>query len=250
MLHRVAAVLFAVSALVGPAVVREADACGIKLTIKTPKRVSMRARTPTRAMGDRPVVAAQPDRKPIAAGPAKPASRTLVARGTEPAPTPASAPAPKPAPAPTPAPTPAPPPAPPVETVAAAQPRPTPEPAETKPAETKPVKPADVFKRSEVYFGVGHAEVSAPMKRSLARTARYLANNADARIVVEGHADPTGQAEKNLELSEQRAEAVRDHLVSTGVDSSRIEVKAFGDTQLKYGRRDGRNRRVLVDLAK
>ena len=38
--------------------------------------------------------------------------------------------------------------------------------------------------------------------------------------------------------------------VSAGVDASRIDVNAFGDTKLKYGARDGRNRRVAIEATK
>ena len=51
-------------------------------------------------------------------------------------------------------------------------------------------------------------------------------------------------------LSQARAEFVRDYLVSAGIDGGRLEVKAFGDTKLKYGKKDARNRRVFVDAKK
>jgi OmpA-OmpF porin, OOP family len=50
----------------------------------------------------------------------------------------------------------------------------------------------------------------------------------------------------NMALSQTRADAVRDYLVNAGIDSSRIEVNAYGDTKLKYGRTDPRNRRVSI----
>jgi peptidoglycan-associated lipoprotein len=65
-------------------------------------------------------------------------------------------------------------------------------------------------------------------------------------VIVEGHADPTGNPDDNLALAQQRAELVRDQLVSAGIDGSRIEVISYGDTRLKYGRADGRNRRAAV----
>ena len=71
--------------------------------------------------------------------------------------------------------------------------------------------------------------------------------NADGAIMLEGHADPSGSPDANQALSQSRADAVKDAIVSAGGDGSRIEVQAFGDTKLKYGRTDGRNRRVLVE---
>jgi outer membrane protein OmpA-like peptidoglycan-associated protein len=50
-----------------------------------------------------------------------------------------------------------------------------------------------------------------------------------------------------MTLSQQRAEAARDYLISRGIDASRVEVVGYGDTRTKYDRTDGRNRRVVVD---
>lgn len=85
------------------------------------------------------------------------------------------------------------------------------------------------------------------MKKQLDRTARWLTANADVRVSIEGHADPSGTPEDNMTLSRARAEAVRDYLASVGVDTSRMDVEGFGDTKLKYGAADGRNRRVTVE---
>jgi outer membrane protein OmpA-like peptidoglycan-associated protein len=47
-------------------------------------------------------------------------------------------------------------------------------------------------------------------------------------IRVTGHADPLGEAQYNLDLSQKRADAVRAQLISLGVDAARIEVGAAG----------------------
>ena len=47
-------------------------------------------------------------------------------------------------------------------------------------------------------------------------------------------------------LGQKRAEAVRDYLAAAGIDQSRMEVVSYGDTRLKYGRTDPRNRRVAI----
>ncbi len=96
----------------------------------------------------------------------------------------------------------------------------------------------------ELFFGLGRANVGS--KASIQKTVAWLAAHGSASIVVEGYADPSGSAAANMALSEQRAEAVRDALVAAGADGSRIEVQAFGDTKLHYGRSDGRNRRVVI----
>jgi outer membrane protein OmpA-like peptidoglycan-associated protein len=145
----------------------------------------------------------------------------------------------------------------PVEEVKA--PPPTPTPAPTPPDDNKvvaseppvqethsrpaPVAKAKAVRATEVFFSSGSTKVNASQ---LNRMAKSLSDNADVSVTIEGYADPTGNHDDNMTLSQSRAEAVRDYLSSQGVDSSRMEVKAYGDTKLKYGHSDGRNRRVAI----
>lgn len=109
--------------------------------------------------------------------------------------------------------------------------------------------PARAETRSEVYFTVGSTSLSASAKTELAAKAKWITDHSDAQLALEGYADPTGSAEANMLLSQARAEAVRDFLISAGVDRARLEVRAFGSTKLEYGTTDRRNRRVQL-LAK
>src|SRR5690606_19985186 len=61
------------------------------------------------------------------------------------------------------------------------------------------------------------------------RLARFLEENPDRNIAIEGHTDASGTASYNRELSRQRAEAVRQALVDRGIASSRIEIRALGE---------------------
>ncbi len=76
----------------------------------------------------------------------------------------------------------------------------------------------------------------------------------DTRIVVEGHADGTGEDAYNRELSHRRAAAVRDVLITHGVAAERIEIRAFGEGEPLVEELDGRalslNRRVVVHLVR
>lgn len=197
------------------------------------------ARKPLRTEAARNVVAARPNRTPIAAGPPQDPNRRIVAT-SEPKDTPETAPpaAAPPVAAP-------PPPPPPPERIATATPKaepkeaaPTPTPERSRPAAVKPGAVHD-----EVYFTLGSFK-SDP--RMLARAVRWLTNNKDVQVVIEGHADPSGSHEGNLALGQKRAESVRDILVSAGIEESRLEVISYGDTRLRYGRMDGRNRRAAI----
>ncbi|HEY0251099.1 MAG TPA: OmpA family protein, partial [Kofleriaceae bacterium] len=102
--------------------------------------------------------------------------------------------------------------------------------------------------QTEVYFGLGSSSIGN--RAALDKAASWLKANADVTAEIGGHADPTGSPEGNMTLSQARADGVRDYLVGAGVDASRLHVHAFGDTQLKYGRDDQRNRRVIVEAKK
>ena len=56
----------------------------------------------------------------------------------------------------------------------------------------------------------------------------YLQNKPDARLTLEGHADPRGSLEYNQALSQRRVDRVRGFLVALGVPAPNIQTKAFG----------------------
>jgi outer membrane protein OmpA-like peptidoglycan-associated protein len=57
---------------------------------------------------------------------------------------------------------------------------------------------------------------------------KYLQSKPDAKLILEGHADPRGSAAYNQTLSERRVERTRSFLVDNGVPAGNIETKAFG----------------------
>ena len=68
------------------------------------------------------------------------------------------------------------------------------------------------------------------------------------KVRIEGHTDDKGNDKKNLKLSQDRADAVRDYLVNAGIEAGRLEAQGFGETRpiADNKARDGRdaNRRV------
>jgi len=81
--------------------------------------------------------------------------------------------------------------------------------------------------------------------------ARAKLTRAD-KIIVTGHTDNKGTAAYNKKLSLRRAQAVRDYLVSLGVDAKKIEVRGMGLTQpvADNSTEEGRakNRRVELEV--
>lgn len=69
---------------------------------------------------------------------------------------------------------------------------------------------------------------------------------ASVRVRIEGHTDSSGGRTINVALSQRRAQAVADYLVSQGIAADRLEVQGYGYDRPLPGRRasDGANRRV------
>lgn len=88
----------------------------------------------------------------------------------------------------------------------------------------------------------------------LDKVAALALRYAGVSISVDGHTDTTGSAESNLALSQARADAVRDALVSRGVPATQLSSKGYGETQplLPDDSEDNKakNRRVVFSVVK
>ena len=84
----------------------------------------------------------------------------------------------------------------------------------------------------------------------LAQLAQTIVAMPDIHIKLDGFADTRGDAEYNLALSERRVEFIRDQFVAAGVDPSRINVSAHGESPAQDESLDSYalERRVSVEL--
>lgn len=84
-----------------------------------------------------------------------------------------------------------------------------------------------------VHFGFDDAAVRQQDEAALERFAQVASNYyKGANITIEGFADPAGSAAYNLRLSRERADAVRDFLVSKGLDGATLRTVGYGKTRL------------------
>lgn len=96
------------------------------------------------------------------------------------------------------------------------------------------VTPEEQLKRdfakvgSTVLFDFDSSALSDYAQRTLDRQAGFLKARPQARVIIGGHADERGTREYNLALGERRATAVRDYLVSKGINSDRIRTISYG----------------------
>jgi outer membrane protein OmpA-like peptidoglycan-associated protein len=79
-----------------------------------------------------------------------------------------------------------------------------------------------------IEFDNNQATIRRASESSLSKAVDILKEYPSLRVEVIGHTDSRGGRDHNLDLSRQRAESVREHLVSRGIDSSRIVAKGEG----------------------
>jgi peptidoglycan-associated lipoprotein len=84
-----------------------------------------------------------------------------------------------------------------------------------------------------VQFGFDDAAVRQQDRAALERFAKVANTHYQgAQITIEGFADPAGSAAYNLRLSRERADAVRDFLVTQGLDGALLRTVGYGKTRL------------------
>jgi peptidoglycan-associated lipoprotein len=79
-----------------------------------------------------------------------------------------------------------------------------------------------------VYFDFDSHAIRADAQATLQKQAAWLKKNPSVRLIVEGHCDERGTREYNLALGDRRAYAVKEYLVSVGVDANRLQTKSYG----------------------
>lgn len=103
-----------------------------------------------------------------------------------------------------------------------------------------------------ILFDSGSSALRTESWRDLNQVGEILARYPDTDIMVVGHTDSRGDAGYNQRLSEQRARAVADYLISRGVEPYRISYIGYGETipvasnDTEAGRQQ--NRRVELDI--
>lgn len=84
-----------------------------------------------------------------------------------------------------------------------------------------------------VHFGFDDAAVRQQDEAALEKFAQVARQHyPGATITIEGFADPAGSAAYNLRLSRERADAVRDFLVTKGLDGAALRTVGYGKTRL------------------
>lgn len=83
----------------------------------------------------------------------------------------------------------------------------------------------------DILFDPGRANLSDSATFTFDTLALYLRQHPERRVVVEGHTDDTGSETFNFELSQRRAEEVKEALVERGVNADHVSAHGYGETQ-------------------
>jgi outer membrane protein OmpA-like peptidoglycan-associated protein len=104
--------------------------------------------------------------------------------------------------------------------------------------------------QGDVLFRTGSAEITPDIAHQIQVLAQAVSKSPELKIRVDGYADPRGTIDTNLKLSQDRANAVRDLLLASGVNEEVLEVNAYGKSQSTAEDGDGYalERRVRLTL--
>lgn len=110
------------------------------------------------------------------------------------------------------------------------------------------------FRFKNLNYASGSAVIDGESVQEVDNISAILKAYPDVSINIEGYTDSQGNADSNITLSQQRADAVQNRLLAEGIEANRIKTKGFGaanpigDNETAEGR--AQNRRIEVVIAK
>jgi outer membrane protein OmpA-like peptidoglycan-associated protein len=114
------------------------------------------------------------------------------------------------------------------------------------------VKKRLAFAATAIQFETGKAAIKKTSNKILDEIVKILNDYPDYNMSIEGHSDNVGNAAKNMQLSKERANSVKNYFVAKGIASNRLSAEGFGDTKPvesnKTAAGRAKNRRVAMDL--
>jgi len=103
----------------------------------------------------------------------------------------------------------------------------------------KEIKDKVVINVNPIYFGFDKWNINNAAATELDKIVEIMKENTDLVIESGSHTDSRGTKAYNQILSERRAKATVDYIVSKGIDANRIKSKGYGESQLLNNCKDG-----------
>jgi len=79
-----------------------------------------------------------------------------------------------------------------------------------------------------IFFGYDETTINDESAGTLQKQYQFLNRNPDLSVTITGHCDERGTREYNIALGERRASAVKNYLISLGIDGNRIAIISYG----------------------
>lgn len=109
-----------------------------------------------------------------------------------------------------------------------------------------------VITLGDLLFATGSAALQATAHERLDKLAAFMSSYPDRTLLIEGHTDTQGSDEKNFELSQRRAEAVKVYLILQGINADRLTATGRGsetpvaDNVTTSGRQQNRRVEIVI----
>ncbi len=97
----------------------------------------------------------------------------------------------------------------------------------------RPLEVGQAYTLNDILFATNSTVLTDRSKFIIRSFSKFLKENPTIRVLIEGHTDNVGDEAKNLKLSDDRAQVVREYLISLGIDQKRLRAKGYGDQKPK-----------------
>jgi peptidoglycan-associated lipoprotein len=85
------------------------------------------------------------------------------------------------------------------------------------------------FENEDIYFDFDSIQLTPEAQEILTKKGKWLRENSEATVTIEGHCDNRGTNEYNLALGEGRAQSAKTFFMDLGIDISRLTTLSYGE---------------------
>jgi OmpA-OmpF porin, OOP family len=96
-------------------------------------------------------------------------------------------------------------------------------------------------------FESGKAKITSQSYEEIDACAKFLKNNPEINVQIDGHTDAVGAADANQKLSEERSKAIKEYLIDKGISDARMKTVGYGESKpidTTGGEANPKNRRI------
>ena len=86
-----------------------------------------------------------------------------------------------------------------------------------------------VLTLGDVLFDTGKSTLKSGAMKTVDNLATFMQQHPERKVLIEGYTDSTGSESTNLDLSQRRADAVREELARDNIASDRVQVHGLGE---------------------